>query len=94
MARLSGQGPDGRFLRVKDRLPSEPKSVWGVNVHEARKRLGLSRESLAQRVGVNPISVWKWETGVCAPTVGHVFALAHVLGVPVVELFPVEVAGN
>ena len=34
---------------------------------ERRKRLGISRYELARQVGVNAVTMWRWETGVSQP---------------------------
>ena len=63
-------------------------AVWGNNIRIHRERLGLSRETLARRVGVSPPTVWRWETGKSAPTIPHMYALAAVFDVDPGELFP------
>jgi DNA-binding XRE family transcriptional regulator len=34
---------------------------------DARERHGVSRGTLAARIGVSPVTLWRWETGVSLP---------------------------
>ena len=46
-----------------------------------RKRLGLSQEALAERIGVSRQAVSKWETGDAEPEISKLRSLAQVFGV-------------
>ena len=46
-----------------------------------RKRLGLSQEALAERIGVSRQAVSKWETGDAEPEISKLRTLAQVFGV-------------
>lgn len=50
-------------------------------IKEARERLGLTQEALAERLLVSRQAVSKWEMGVSAPSVENWKALSEVLGV-------------
>jgi transcriptional regulator with XRE-family HTH domain len=54
-----------------------------------RQRLSPDRFTLsavALRLGVDPSTLWRWETGASKPTCRHARMLAKVLGVGVGEL--------
>ena len=46
-----------------------------------RKRLGLSQEALAERIGVSRQAVSKWETGDAEPEISKLRSLAQIFGV-------------
>lgn len=50
-------------------------------IFSCRRRLGLSQEQLAERLGVSRQAVSKWETGEAAPELGKLAQLAAVFGV-------------
>jgi len=47
-----------------------------------RRANGLSLRDIAQRVGVNPTTVLRWETGQRVPGAANARALERVLGLP------------
>lgn len=51
-----------------------------------RKRLGLSQEELAARLGVSRQAVSKWELGVSTPEPENIIALARIFGITTDEL--------
>lgn len=50
-------------------------------IFSCRRRLGLSQEQLAERLGVSRQAVSKWETGEAVPELGKLAQLAAVFGV-------------
>lgn len=56
-----------------------PAEIVGANIREARARAKMSQAALADEVGVRPTTVWRWETGVHAPEIGHLKQIAAVL---------------
>lgn len=44
-------------------VPFESGTTLGNQLRHARWCLGLSREALARRLGVDKTTVWGWETG-------------------------------
>lgn len=50
-------------------------------IFSCRRRLGLSQEQLAERLGVSRQAVSKWETGEAAPELSNLAQLAAVFGV-------------
>jgi transcriptional regulator with XRE-family HTH domain len=55
-----------------------------------RRALGISRERLAAMVGVDPVTIWRYETGRTEPSLRHIVTIARVLGVPMHDLFTVR----
>ena len=51
------------------------------NIASLRKKMGLSQESLADRIGVSRQTVAKWESGESSPDVGHCDAMAELFDV-------------
>lgn len=52
-----------------------------------RKKLGLTQEGLAQRLGVTNQAVSKWESGQSCPDITLLPALADIFGITIDELF-------
>lgn len=50
-------------------------------IREARERLGMTQEALAERLDVSRQAVSKWEMGVSEPSLENLQALSQVLGV-------------
>ena len=66
------------------------------NIAHYRKRLGMTQEQLAERLGVSAQSVSKWENGVSNPDISLLPELAAALGVDINTLFaeqPAEAKG-
>jgi len=55
-------------------------------IAECRKRMGLSQEELAARIGVSRQAVSKWEVGDAVPEVDKILALAHIFDISTDEL--------
>lgn len=53
---------------------------WGRQLAAARRALGWTQESLAERVGVSRQAVAKWERGAALPGPGNLLALRQCLG--------------
>lgn len=53
----------------------------GEKILYCRKRLGLSQEALAERLGVSRQAVSKWETGEAVPELGKLVLLSKAFGV-------------
>lgn len=58
----------------------------GRRIVQFRRRKGWDRASLAERLGVPPERLKKWELGAHLPTVGVMALLAQTLGVTIDEL--------
>ena len=55
--------------------------TMGKRISTLRKRAGLTQEQLADRLGVTPQAVSKWENDQCCPDMSILPELANVLGV-------------
>lgn len=60
---------------------------FGKKIKQLRFRVGLTQEQLAERLGISPQSVSKWETGVTMPDISLLPVLAEAFGVTIDELF-------
>lgn len=69
----------------------------GSQLRELRARRGMNRPVLAQRVGVDPQTIGRWERNERAPHPQHLLRLAEVLGVDAMTLgyeVPLSAAGE
>lgn len=51
------------------------------SLRRRRRAAGLTQTQLAERLGIRPQTVSKWETGVCAPDIGYCRALCGLYGI-------------
>jgi len=58
----------------------------GQRISQHRKQLGISQETLGERLGVSRQAVSKWETDAASPDMENLLALAREFGVSVAEL--------
>ena len=65
-------------------------SNLGKKIAEARRRLGLTQNALASRVGVTAQAVSKWEQGRSCPDIAILDELADALGISLFELLGME----
>lgn len=59
----------------------------GERIKRARKALRLSQAALAEAVGVQTNTVWRWENQRATPDVEAISQIAQTLGVPVAYFF-------
>lgn len=59
----------------------------GARIALKRKALGLTQESFAEKIGVSPQAVSKWETGVGCPDISLLPSICRSLGLSMDELF-------
>ena len=59
----------------------------GKKIRQLRFRAGLTQEQLAQKLGIGPQSVSKWENDVAMPDISALPLLAEVFGVTIDDLF-------
>ena len=57
------------------------------NIRRLRREMALSQDALGDRLGVSGQAVSKWETGVTAPDISLLPALAECFGVTIDALF-------
>lgn len=78
-----------------DDVPKDPLlSLWGENIANQRKALHLSREQLAELVGVRRPTVSRWEAGLIEPTRDRKNKIAEVLHADVRVMFPLVPIGK
>jgi transcriptional regulator with XRE-family HTH domain len=71
--------------------PKEPLCVAiGANIKSAREHSQLSREQLAQELGLKPRAIGMQETGHRYPTVPNVYRMAKLLRTRVYDLLPLS----
>jgi transcriptional regulator with XRE-family HTH domain len=68
-------------------------AIWGLNIRIAREQQGLSREQLAEMVGVSLATVSRWEAGKLGIRDSHKLRLADALDRDVRQLFPLARGG-
>ncbi len=54
----------------------------GDKIKQLRAQHTLSQKQLAQRLHISEQAVSKWETGLSAPSIEHIFAIARLFGIP------------
>lgn len=59
----------------------------GKKIRQLRFKAGLTQEMLADRMGLSPQSVSKWETGAAMPDITSLPLLAEIFGVTIDDLF-------
>ena len=64
----------------------------GERIAQKRKELGLSQESLGERLGVSRQAIYKWEADAALPEIEKLVALSRLFEVPVGWLLGVEEA--
>ena len=61
------------------------------NLRRIRKEKKITQKQLAEKIGVQPSAISKYETGKVSPTIEQLEKIAEVLEVPVMSLFPQSV---
>ena len=62
------------------------KLLFGERLKNAREASGMSRKTMANRIGVKPATVEKWESGKMDPRANRLQMLASLLNVPLLWL--------
>ncbi|MBR3430147.1 MAG: helix-turn-helix transcriptional regulator [Clostridia bacterium] len=66
----------------------------GQNIHVLRKQQGLTVKELQTLLGfATPQAIYKWQHGVCLPTIDNLVALSVIFSVPVDSIIAVESQG-
>ena len=60
--------------------------LFGQRLKNARDAMGLSREQMAERIGVKRATIEKWESGKVEPRANRLQTLASMLNVPLLWL--------
>ena len=66
------------------------QKVFGEKLRNHRKKLGMTQEDVAEKVGVSPQAISKWESGNGSPDISNLPVLAETLGISVDELLKGE----
>ena len=54
------------------------QKIFGEKLRNHRKKLGMTQEEVAEKVGVSPQAISKWEAGDCLPDCFNLKAIADV----------------
>jgi len=81
-------------MRANPRAADPVDSEVAGNIRAIRTALGVTQETLAERIGVTFQQVQKYETGKNRITIGRLVAISDALGVNVMELLPVNPAAE
>lgn len=73
-------------LRVRNG-PEERREIWATYIARLREATGISRPELARRLGVDPATVWRWESRKQKPESPDIpQAIAELFGIEVNEV--------
>ena len=70
------------------------QKVFGEKLRHHRKRLGMTQEEVAQKIGVSPQAISKWEAGDCLPDCFNLKAISDVYRISTDVLLETESAGD
>ena len=57
------------------------------SIARLRAKSGVSQAALAEKLGISPQAVSKWERGICCPDISQLPRIAKVFGTSIDELF-------
>ena len=63
------------------------QQIIGARIRALREGKGLTRVALAERIGVNPMTIYRWERGGAAPREDFLFRLLKELGATIGQLY-------
>ncbi len=63
------------------------ESILASRIYESRKLLGVTQETLAEKLGITPQSISRWENGQSRPDVDMLPKLAALFGITIDALF-------
>ena len=81
----------GTVLSASPRKVSDADRGIGLLVRQARRRVGMTLDDLAKKLGLSYQQVHKYENGTNRISAGTLAAIANILAVPVEHLFPEDV---
>lgn len=70
------------------------QKVFGEKLRNHRKRLGMTQEEVAEKVGVSPQAISKWEAGDCLPDCFNLKAISDVYKISADVLLETESDGD
>ena len=75
-------------------IPVVDLKKTGRNISVFREQQGISVKQLQQMLGfATPQAIYKWQRGICLPTVDNLVVLSVIFSVPVDEILAVEMNG-
>lgn len=70
------------------------QKVFGEKLQNHRKKLGMTQEEVAEKVGVSPQAISKWELGDCLPDCFNLKAISDIYQISADVLLETESDGN
>lgn len=70
------------------------QKIFGEKLRNHRKKLGMTQEEVAEKVGVSPQAISKWESGDCLPDCFNLKAISDVYRISVDVLLETESSGD
>ena len=67
---------------------TKPLGPYGKRIQRQIDRLGVTHETLCDRAGIHPATLWRWMTGSRPPGLERASRLAKTLSCRVEEIFP------
>ena len=70
------------------------QKLFGEKLRNHRKKLGMTQEEVAEKVGVSPQAISKWESGDCLPDCFNLKAISNVYKISADVLLETESSGD
>ena len=70
------------------------QKIFGEKLRNHRKKLGMTQEEVAEKVGVSPQAISKWEAGDCLPDCFNLKAISDVYKISADVLLETESSGD
>ena len=70
------------------------QKLFGEKLRNHRKKLGMTQEDVAERIGVSPQAISKWESGDCLPDCFNLKAISNVYKISTDVLLETESDGD
>ena len=70
------------------------QKLFGEKLRNHRKKLGMTQEEVAEKVGVSPQAVSKWESGDCLPDCFNLKVISDVYNISADVLLETESDGD
>ncbi len=65
-------------------IPVVDLTATGINITRLREKKGMTVRDLQRIMGfANPQAIYKWQNGICLPTIDNLLILSAVFGVPI-----------
>ena len=70
------------------------QKVFGEKLRNHRKKLGMTQEEVAEKIGISPQAISKWESGDCLPDCFNLKAISDIYGISADVLLETESDGD